>query len=113
MKRSSSLPARAGARSHGPHSRMLRAGPPTSATASPKKAENQRFLDKGVPGMAAMVNKDPVDAILDLAIDENLETGFLLAGGNSDLSLLAKAIQLPNVMIGLSDAGAHVDQLCN
>src|SRR5260370_6513662 len=63
--------------------------------------------------MAAMVNKDPVDAILDLAIDEELETGFLMAGGNSDLSLLAKAIQLPNVMIGLSDAGAHVDQLCN
>ncbi len=81
--------------------------------ASPKKAENQRFLDKSVPEMAAMVNKDPVDAILDLAIDENLETGFLLAGGNSNLDLLAKAIQLPNVMIGLSDAGAHVDQLCN
>jgi N-acyl-D-aspartate/D-glutamate deacylase len=81
--------------------------------ASPKKAENQRFLNKTVPEMAAMVNKDPVDAILDLAIEENLETGFLLAGGNSDLNLLAKAIQLPNVMIGLSDAGAHVDQLCN
>jgi len=81
--------------------------------ASPMKAENQRFLNKTVPEMAAMVNKDPVDAILDLAIDENLETGFLLAGGNSDLNLLAKAIQLPNVMIGLSDAGAHVDQLCN
>jgi N-acyl-D-amino-acid deacylase len=81
--------------------------------ASPKKAENQRFLNKSVPEMAAMVNKDPVDAILDLAIDEDLETGFLMAGGNSDLSLLAKAIQLPNVMIGLSDAGAHVDQLCN
>jgi N-acyl-D-aspartate/D-glutamate deacylase len=81
--------------------------------ASPRKAENQRFLNKTVPEVAAMVNKDPVDAILDLAIDEDLETGFLMAGGNSDLSLLAKAIQLPNVMIGLSDAGAHVDQLCN
>ena len=81
--------------------------------ASPKKPENQRFLNKTVPEMAAMVNKDPVDAILDLAIDEDLETGFLLAGGNSNLDLLAKAIQLPNVMIGLSDAGAHVDQLCN
>ncbi len=81
--------------------------------ASPKKAENQRFLNKTVPEMAAMVNKDPVDAILDLAIEEDLETGFMLAGGNSDLNLLAKAIQLPNVMIGLSDAGAHVDQLCN
>jgi N-acyl-D-aspartate/D-glutamate deacylase len=81
--------------------------------ASPKKAENQSFLNKSIPEMAAMVNKDPVDAILDLAIEEDLETGFMLAGGNSDLSLLAKAIQLPNVMIGLSDAGAHVDQLCN
>jgi N-acyl-D-aspartate/D-glutamate deacylase len=85
----------------------------TVDVASPRKAENQRFLNKSIPEMAAMVNKDPVDAILDLAIDEDLETGFLMAGGNSDLSLLAKAIQLPNVMIGLSDAGAHVDQLCN
>jgi len=85
----------------------------TVEIAGPKKGENQRFLNKTVPEMAAMVNKDPVDAILDLAIEENLETGFLLAGGNSDLNLLAKAIQLPNVMIGLSDAGAHVDQLCN
>jgi N-acyl-D-aspartate/D-glutamate deacylase len=85
----------------------------TVDVASPRKAENQRFLNKSIPEMAAMVNKDPVDAILDLAIDEDLETGFLMAGGNSNLDLLAKAIQLPNVMIGLSDAGAHVDQLCN
>jgi N-acyl-D-amino-acid deacylase len=85
----------------------------TVDVASPRKAENQRFLNKSIPEMAAMVNKDAVDAILDLAIDEDLETGFLMAGGNSNLDLLAKAIQLPNVMIGLSDAGAHVDQLCN
>ena len=78
-----------------------------------KKEENQRFLNKTIPEMATMVSKDPVDTMLDLAIDEDLETGFLLAGGNYDLNLVAKAIQLPNVMIGLSDAGAHVDQLCN
>jgi N-acyl-D-amino-acid deacylase len=78
-----------------------------------KKDENQRFLNKTIPEMATMVSKDPVDAMLDLAIDEDLETGFFLAGGNYDLNLVAKAIQLPNVMIGLSDAGAHVDQLCD
>ena len=40
-----------------------------------QEAENQRFLNKSVPEMAPMVNKDPVDAILDLPIDEDLETG--------------------------------------
>ena len=60
-----------------------------------------------------MTGKDPIDAILDLAIDEDLATGFRLAAGNFNHELVAKAIQSPNIMIGLSDAGAHVDQLCN
>ena len=85
----------------------------TVAIARTKKDENRRFLDKPVPEVAAMTGKDPIDAILDLAIDEDLATGFRLAAGNFNHELVAKAIQSPNIMIGLSDAGAHVDQLCN
>ncbi|HJZ96302.1 MAG TPA: amidohydrolase family protein [Candidatus Solibacter sp.] len=85
----------------------------TVAIARTKKDENRRFLDKPVPEVAAIIGKDPIDAILDLAIDEDLATGFRLAAGNFNHELVAKAIQSPNIMIGLSDAGAHVDQLCN
>jgi len=78
-----------------------------------KKPENQRFVNKTIPELAAMLNKDPVDAMLDLAIDENLETGFRLAAGNFDQKMVARFLQLPTILIGLSDAGAHVDQLCD
>jgi len=77
------------------------------------REENRLFFNKTIPEMAAMVHKDCVDAMLDLAIDENLETGFRLSAGNPDLDLLSNVIQMPNVLVGLSDAGAHVYQLCD
>jgi len=55
----------------------------TVAIARTKKEENRRFLDKPVPEVAAIIGKDPIDAILDLAIDEDLATGFRLAAGTS------------------------------
>jgi N-acyl-D-aspartate/D-glutamate deacylase len=77
------------------------------------REENRRFLNMTIPEIAAMVHKDPVDAMLDLAIGENLETGFRLAAGNTDLDLVSRVVRMPNVLVGLSDAGAHVDQLCD
>src|SRR5260370_27367299 len=78
-----------------------------------KKPENQGFVNKTIPELAAMLNKDPVDAMLDLAIEENLETGFRLAAGNFDQKMVSRFLQLPTILIGLSDTGAHVAQLCD
>jgi len=77
------------------------------------KAENRRFLNHTIPEMAAALNKDPIDTILDLAVDEDLEAGFRFLGGNADARLISKVVQAPHVLVGLSDAGAHIDQLCN
>jgi N-acyl-D-aspartate/D-glutamate deacylase len=75
--------------------------------------KNRAFLNRTVPEMATALGKDPIDAMLDLAIDENLEAGFRFLGGNSDARLMSKVVQAPHVLVGLSDAGAHIDQLCN
>jgi N-acyl-D-aspartate/D-glutamate deacylase len=62
--------------------------------------------------VAQLQGKDPVDAFLDLAIAENLELGITVQLINADQNAVAKLITLPEVMIGLSDAGAHVSQHC-
>jgi N-acyl-D-aspartate/D-glutamate deacylase len=77
------------------------------------KDANKRFLNKNIMQVASMVGKDPLDAFLDLALDENLDTGFTLAAANYEEDMLIKQIQADYMMIGLSDAGAHVDQLCD
>ncbi|HKV53801.1 MAG TPA: amidohydrolase family protein [Candidatus Binataceae bacterium] len=78
-----------------------------------EKEENKKYIGRSVQDLADMLSKDPVDAMLDLALDENLATGFRLSAANYDPKSVGKLITMPNVLIGLSDAGAHVDQLCD
>lgn len=76
------------------------------------KEENQPLLNKNIRQVAELQGKDPVDAFLDLAIAENLELGITVELINANESAVAKLINYPEVMIGLSDAGAHVSQHC-
>src|SRR5262249_60507230 len=52
-------------------------------------------------------------ALLVLVVAETLETGFLFAATNTNPTAVQELITNPHVLIGLSDAGAHVDQSCN
>jgi N-acyl-D-amino-acid deacylase len=78
-----------------------------------EKPENQRFLNKSIAEVAQMMNKDPEDAILDLGLAEDLEMGITLSVINVDKTIVEKILQLPNTLLGLSDAGAHVAQHCD
>lgn len=78
-----------------------------------EKSENQRFLNKSIAEVAQMMNKDPEDAILDLGLAEDLEMGITLSVINVDKEIVEKILQLPNTLLGLSDAGAHVAQHCD
>jgi N-acyl-D-aspartate/D-glutamate deacylase len=56
-----------------------------------------------------MRNQDPLDAFLDLALEENLETIFWNAtNGGFNWNAMSTIMKSPYVMIGTSDAGAHV-----
>ena len=77
------------------------------------RPEHQRFLNQSVAEVAAQTGKDPVDALLDLVVAEHLEAGFLFAATNTNPDAVQELITNPYVLIGLSDAGAHVDQSCN
>jgi N-acyl-D-aspartate/D-glutamate deacylase len=56
---------------------------------------------------------DAVDALLDLAIEDDLQVNYVLPLLNADESKIPQLICDPRTMIGLSDGGAHVDMLCD
>ena len=69
--------------------------------------------NKGLEGMtvgeiAKAQGKGIIDAFLDLVVEENLETAFLHGENNVDDEAVAKILNYPNAIIGLSDGGAHV-----
>lgn len=72
------------------------------------RAENLAFEGKTVAEVAEMRNQDPLDAFLDLALEENLETTFHNANTGGDPQAMGEILRSPYVLVGTSDAGAHV-----
>ena len=70
---------------------------------------NYRYEGLTVQSMAEMIDKHPVDAFLDLALDEGLETEFLVPPPITPESLKLSEQQLkdPYAHISVSDGGAH------
>lgn len=56
---------------------------------------------------------DPVDAMLDLALEADLEMRITQDVINHDRDEIDEILHDPNTVIGLSDAGAHASQLCD
>jgi N-acyl-D-aspartate/D-glutamate deacylase len=76
---------------------------------------NRRFLDKSVTEVAEMMGgSDPLDAFLDLSLDEELETQFVLAAPPDAKRRAAteEMIRSGVVMAGSSDGGAHLLSFC-
>ncbi len=74
----------------------------------PALAKNQHLRGKSVAEIAREQNKDVLDAFLDLALEENLETEFERREVNSDESAMKALLTSPYTVIGQSDGGAHV-----
>jgi N-acyl-D-amino-acid deacylase len=55
----------------------------------------------------------PLDAFFDLAIENNLNLGFMMPLLDINEERVARKFSDPRTMIGISDGGAHVDMLCN
>jgi N-acyl-D-amino-acid deacylase len=63
--------------------------------------------------MAADAQRHPFVVWCDLALSDGLETRFSAVMANSDEGEVASLLQLDGAVLGLSDAGAHPDQLCD
>jgi len=70
--------------------------------------KNKWMEGKTLGEIARAQGKDIIDAFLDLAIEEDLDTEWLHGENNVDDEAVAKILTYPNAIIGLSDGGAHV-----
>jgi N-acyl-D-aspartate/D-glutamate deacylase len=73
------------------------------------------LVGQRLTAIAERVGADPFDVLLDLAVGEpdlrRIRVKAVLA--NDDPDGIAMLLQEPNCTLGLSDAGAHVGQLCD
>jgi len=74
----------------------------------PKLAKNRGLAGKHIAEIAKAQGKHPVDAFLELAVEEKLETGFCLGEINMDTEAVAQILGSPYAVVGLTDGGAHV-----
>ena len=55
----------------------------------------------------------PLDVMLDVSLDDDLESRFWSVLANDDPEAIAWLLPRDNVLLGLADSGAHVSQLCD
>ncbi|HEX6512518.1 MAG TPA: amidohydrolase family protein, partial [Chloroflexota bacterium] len=66
------------------------------------------FAGKSMAQVAEELGKDQLDAFLDLALAEDLDTSFQTVSLMIDPEVSRTIMSSPHVLIGSSDAGAHV-----
>jgi N-acyl-D-aspartate/D-glutamate deacylase len=76
---------------------------------------NQRFVGWSVGAIAEELGTTAVDALIDLAVADGLEAGFRSPRSEHEEELWEerrRAWNDPFVVLGASDAGAHLDMMC-
>ncbi|HKY08625.1 MAG TPA: amidohydrolase family protein, partial [Candidatus Binatia bacterium] len=72
------------------------------------RAEHRAFEGKTIDELARLQTKSPIDTFLDLALAEDLETTFEDTASQGDEQAVKEIFCNPHVLLGQSDAGAHV-----
>jgi N-acyl-D-aspartate/D-glutamate deacylase len=71
------------------------------------------MIDRRVVDLAAERSTTPFDFMLDLSLEEDLDTRFRSVLANNDPDAIAWLLQREGCLLGLADSGAHVSQLCD
>jgi N-acyl-D-aspartate/D-glutamate deacylase len=79
----------------------------------PANPENERWRDVSVADMAQQTGKHPVDAFLDVTLADDLAGQWGVEILNADEARVGELIRSDGALLALSDAGAHVDTLCD
>ena len=77
------------------------------------KPELQALVGQSVAEIARQRGKDGLDTFLDLCIEDDLQLEYTYELFNADENRIPELITHDQVMVGLSDGGAHVDMLCD
>jgi len=71
------------------------------------------LVGRRVAELAAERGVSPLDLMCELAVAEDLKTRFRAYIANDDADAVGDLLTHDHVALGLSDAGAHVDQMCD
>ncbi len=77
------------------------------------KPGNAKYTNRYLNEIAAGEHRDPLDIMLDLALDEDLETAFLGRFLNVGDDGVARLLKHEAGVVALSDAGAHLIYMCD
>jgi N-acyl-D-amino-acid deacylase len=83
------------------------------ALAVAESTTHPELINRKVADIAEEQGVNPLEAMLDLSIEENLETRFTSVLANNDPEGIAWLLPQDTVLLGLADSGAHVTQLCD
>jgi N-acyl-D-aspartate/D-glutamate deacylase len=72
------------------------------------ESKNKDVEQKSIAALALAAGKDPLDFMLDLALDENLDTVYSALLLNADEAAVGRMLKHPCSLVSLSDAGAHL-----
>ena len=79
-------------------------------------SESERYPElegRRVDALARERGCDPLDVICEVAVGEDLATRFRIYIANDEPASVGELLTHEQVVLGLSDAGAHVGQLCD
>jgi N-acyl-D-aspartate/D-glutamate deacylase len=78
-----------------------------------RRPEHGALAGENVAALARAAGKDPLDWLLDFALDGELEAMFDCKLFNTDEDQVRELLRHPSAQITLSDAGAHLSFLCD
>jgi N-acyl-D-aspartate/D-glutamate deacylase len=78
-----------------------------------EEARDQSLVGRSIADVAAERGLEPLDAMIEISVTEDLEPRFRSTLANDDFDTIGDLLQQDGVLMGLSDAGAHVSQLCD
>ncbi len=78
-----------------------------------ESASHPELTNQPVAVVAAERGCTPLDVMLDVSLDDDLESRFWSVLANNDEEGIAWLLPRDNVLLGLADSGAHVSQLCD
>ncbi len=78
-----------------------------------ESAQSPELQGRRVSELAAEQGCSPLDLMCELALTEDLQTRFRAYIANDDVDAVSALLTHDHVALGLSDAGAHIDQLCD
>jgi N-acyl-D-aspartate/D-glutamate deacylase len=74
---------------------------------------HRALVGRSVASIAAERGRPPFDVMCDLALEDGMATRFAITFANDDPGAIAELLTADGCVLGLSDAGAHVSQICD